>query len=1056
VQHTLNVAEKSLPRLRLCLPPEPSRLLRARERVRDYLEQHGCAGRPVDQIVLAIEEACTNAVRHSGSGDDIEVDLAFDEGDLTVVVRDHGRGFEVAAFDPERRPELLASGGRGLFMIAHLVDEMALESDGGVTVRMVMRGILTADRQAPLIASGPADMRQALDSRSDARQRVVLEEIDEGFAALDWEFRCVYVNGLAQQLLDATREQLVGRVLWEVFPQIGGSPLGEACRAAMELGRPAILEHLAKTGDWYEVRVYPTPSGISLLFSRINDRKRIEEERERFFDMSVDILAIASVSDGRWRRVSAAMTETLGWSESELLGAPFLDMVHPDDLERSRDAVASLAAGRPLAAFEHRVRCRDGGYRWITWNSAPSPDGEVIYCVGRDTTERRRFEQELLEREERFRVALDRVPDVVGIYDRDLRFRYINSAILSTTGRPPADYLGRRDEEIWPPEVAALWVPTLRAAFATGESQRVAIDFPSPIGEFYLDIVFVPLFEGEDGRPSEVMVISHDYTERWQAEEALRRRAEEIERIMEVTPAAIWVASDPGCTEIVGNRRANEFYEAAGGENVSASTVPERRQFFAGGRELSAEELPMQYAAATDSDVRDAELEVVLPSGRRLWMLGNASPLRDDSGAVRGCVGAFVNIDERKEAEEQLRRSRRRAELLARTVSTLLSSDEPQRVIEDLCREVMVEVGCDVFFNFLADEEHDCLRLNAYAGIPDDEARRIELLEYGVAVCGCAARDAVPIVVRDIQHSGDERAALVASYGVQAYAAHPLISHGEVLGTLSFGARSRDGFTDDELALMKAVTDHVAIAIERRRAEDQLRHIATVLQENLVHPLPHVAGLELGAMSRPSLVPELVGGDFYDVFQLPDGLVVAVIGDVMGKGVKAAGLTETVRSTIRAFASIDWSPAFILRKTNDLLLAQGGGEEIVTALLLTLDVASGHVSYASAGHPGPVRLSALSCELVEPAYGLPLGSLKQEFASDHLRLTPDDCLVLFTDGVTEARRDGELFGEERLLDTVNGMRGEAPQRVAEAVGEAARAFALELRDDLQVLALRLR
>jgi signal transduction histidine kinase len=166
---------------------------------------------------------------------------------------------------------------------------------------------------------------------------------------------------------------------------------------------------------------------------------------------------------------------------------------------------------------------------------------------------------------------------------------------------------------------------------------------------------------------------------------------------------------------------------------------------------------------------------------------------------------------------------RGRADLLARTAGRLLSAEEPQRVVEDLCRDVMGYLGCHVFFNYLIDVRAGVLALNAYAGIDEEAAQGIELLEVGVAVCGCAAARAERVVAEDIQHTDDPLPALVRSYGVQAYAAHPLTARGEVIGTLSFGARDRPRFTEDELALMKTVADHVALALERDRAERELR-----------------------------------------------------------------------------------------------------------------------------------------------------------------------------------------------------------------------------------------
>lgn len=160
-----------------------------------------------------------------------------------------------------------------------------------------------------------------------------------------------------------------------------------------------------------------------------------------------------------------------------------------------------------------------------------------------------------------------------------------------------------------------------------------------------------------DGRITGGVVGWQDISERKRAMESLRHRAEEIERLLEAVPAAVWIANDPQCHTITGNRIANEFYEAKSKENVSATMLPDIRRFYTpDGREIPAEELPMQKAVATNQDVRNTEVDVQLPSGRRFTMFGSAVPLRDQAGNVRGCIGAFMDITGRKRAEEELRR----------------------------------------------------------------------------------------------------------------------------------------------------------------------------------------------------------------------------------------------------------------------------------------------------------------------------------------------------------------------------------------------------------------
>jgi signal transduction histidine kinase len=135
----------------------------------------------------------------------------------------------------------------------------------------------------------------------------------------------------------------------------------------------------------------------------------------------------------------------------------------------------------------------------------------------------------------------------------------------------------------------------------------------------------------------------------------------------------------------------------------------------------------------------------------------------------------------------------------------------------------MAHLDCHAFFNFLVDERANRLRLNACAGIPEEEARRIEWLDYGTAFCGCAARDGNRIVASDILHTPDPRTDLVKSHGIQAYACNPLIAQGRVIGTLWFGTRTRTCFTLEDLDLMKTVADQVATAMERIRLIEELQ-----------------------------------------------------------------------------------------------------------------------------------------------------------------------------------------------------------------------------------------
>ena len=183
-------------------------------------------------------------------------------------------------------------------------------------------------------------------------------------------------------------------------------------------------------------------------------------------------------------------------------------------------------------------------------------------------------------------------------------------------------------------------------------------------------------------------------------------------------------------------------------------------------------------------------------------------------------------IEHSRSVEATLLKYNERLEILSYTASQLLVSDKPQQLVEELCRKVMTFLDCQAFFNFLVDESARRLNLNAYAGIPPQKAREIEWLDFGVAVCGCVARDGLRIIAENIPETPDIRTDLIKSFGIKAYACHPLMHQQQVIGTLSFGTRTRTTFSMDDLAMMKAVADQVAIAMSRVRMENMLRQIS--------------------------------------------------------------------------------------------------------------------------------------------------------------------------------------------------------------------------------------
>ena len=415
------------PRLAFRLPLDPARLLRARERVRDYLHEHHADPQAIEDLVLALEEAMANVVRHSEAERDLEVTLAFHGYDLVMEVRDYGKGFDVDSFRPDVVPELLRSGGRGLFLISKLTDDLQLRRDGGLTVRAVKRDVLSqpgsSREHVPLEAAVPGSR-----AYQDERQRALLDEIDEGFVAFDWEFRFVYVNPAFCRLFGESEELYLGKTLWELFPYAADHPAARAYREAMELGNAAVLEYESPgAGGWIETRTYPNSSGISVYVRGIAERKRKERERDEFLEALEasetrhrELVQSANSAIMRWSRdgtitfFNEYAERLFGWTAEEAVGQP-VDILVP---ERESTGADLTTLARDIVAHPDRYESnvnenirRDGTRFWMTWTNRAVFDesGELVevLAVGNDITELKRAEEALRASEERYRSIVE-------------------------------------------------------------------------------------------------------------------------------------------------------------------------------------------------------------------------------------------------------------------------------------------------------------------------------------------------------------------------------------------------------------------------------------------------------------------------------------------------------------------------------------------------------------------------------------------------------------------------------------------------------------------------
>lgn len=273
-----------------------------------------------------------------------------------------------------------------------------------------------------------------------------------------------------------------------------------------------------------------------------------------------------------------------------------------------------------------------------------------------------------------------------------------------------------------------------------------------------------------------------------------------------------------------------------------------------------------------------------------------------------------------------------------------------------------------------------------------------------------------------------------------------------VVRVVLFDATERRGY---ERELLRA----------KQRAEEseqKARALARTLQQTLIPPHPpSVPGLDVAAVYRPAGTGEEVGGDFYDVFQIGEDDWVVVVGDVCGKGVKAAILTALVRHTLRAVAMQVPGPGEALHALNAVLLHHQT-DRFCTVAVLRLRRVDGawRLTLCLGGHPQALLLGADGGVTPVGAAGSLVGILPDPaFDEVELLLSPGAILVLYTDGVTEGRRGNELYGERRLHNAARAhakAHAGSPAAVTEGVLADVLAFQGGIaRDDIAVLAIAL-
>jgi PAS domain S-box-containing protein len=322
-----------------------------------------------------------------------------------------------------------------------------------------------------------------------------------------------------------------------------------------------------------------------------------------------------------------------------------------------------------------------------------------------------------------------------------------------------------------------------------------------------------PLFD-EDGNTRGSVGAFLDITERKQIESTIQNQQKWLEDVLNMMPLPL-LFIEPGTARITfANRAANEL---AGGEFFKDIPVEDYHNFYyctdAAGKRLSNEQMPAVRVARGE---RLEALEVdwhINDCMRPLLIFADTLPAMHGHDAI--CVMAFQDISNIKEIEKARTLNYKRLQLLFNTANDLLSSQQPVALIESFYHKLAEQIDLDVYFNYLIAENSQVMRLESFTGFSEDMAEPYQCLEVGQSVCGTVAQERHPIYIENVQQSTDPKTAIIRRLGITACYSYPLIASQRLFGTICFGSRRCSRFSENQLSMMQAVCDQIAIAMER-------------------------------------------------------------------------------------------------------------------------------------------------------------------------------------------------------------------------------------------------
>jgi GAF domain-containing protein len=471
--------------------------------------------------------------------------------------------------------------------------------------------------------------------------------------------------------------------------------------------------------------------------------------------------------------------------------------------------------------------------------------------------------------------------------------------------------------------------------------------------------------------------------------------------------------------------------------------------------------------AAPDSDVARC-LEalgvtgaVVIPlgySGGRAGLLvlgtsGEMPPLTERGLTIAGAIAAEAGLAlENAYLFQQARSRADNLETIFR-ISQAVSSSLQTRVVLNRVLDVVQKIfSADAVLLMSYDAARGTMGVPMARGLIDPAMIAMEFAS-GSDIPGKVFESRAPMRIDDLEAHDTPLARAATSLGLGSALAVPLLARGRSIGVLCIFSREGAAFPREDLELLSTFAVQAALAIDNAQLYGREHHVATVLQKS-IRPtlLPSLPGIDASSGYVPGGDDADIGGDYYDMFTSPNGRVVLAIGDVCGSGIEAATKTSMLKYSVRSMVAAGLGPADVLRNINTMIVDGGDPADIVTLWLGVLDTETGALVWANGGHPPALLLDSETGRMERlGTTGALLGAVAAaSYTEGDVAIGRGGTLLMYTDGVTEARDGVRFFGEGRVRRALR--RGGSAREITDRLLSSVERFSRSgIHDDVAIL-----